>query len=160
MKQIFLSRFSDVGARSKKLHWMMIILFFIIYVGGCAPPTLYYWGGYEDYLYEINMNSNTEGAFNILSEAVTKAENNQEMILAPGLYAEYGFMLYQKGRTDEAVHYFRKESEVFPESSLLMDKLITRIEESRVTNNSGRPEAEPNPEITSESEAETPGGEG
>jgi hypothetical protein len=136
----------------------MMALCCIIYLGGCAPKTLYYWGGYEDYLYEINMNSNTEGAFNILSEAVTKAENNQEIKLAPGLYAEYGFMLYQKGRTDEAVHYLKKESEAFPESSLLMDKLITRIEDSRVTNNNGL-EAESSPDMTSESETETPGGE-
>jgi len=159
MRQIFLSRSSDVGARSKKLHWIMIVLFFIIYIGGCAPPTLYYWGNYEGYLYEINMKSDPEGAFNILSEAVTTVENNQEIRLAPGLYAEYGFMLYQKGRTDEAVHYFRKESEAFPESSPLMNKLIARIEESRVDNNDRRSAAESNPETTSESEAETPGGQ-
>jgi hypothetical protein len=137
----------------------MIALFCIIYIGSCAPPTLYYWGNYEGYLYEMNMKSDPEGAFNILSEAVNHVENKEGIKLAPGLYAEYGFMLYQKGRIDEAAHYFRKESEAFPESSPLMNKLIVRIEEPGVDNSDGQPSAESNPEMTSESVAATPGGE-
>jgi len=159
MSQTFLFQSTYAGIRSYRLHWVIMALCCIIYIGGCAPKTLYYWGGYEDYLYEINMNSNEEGAFEILSEAVSAAEKKNDMKLAPGLYAEYGFMLYQKGRTDEAVHYFSKESEAFPESSPLMEKLIARIEGSRGQNNDGRPAAESTPEIISESVAETPGGE-
>ena len=158
MRQIFLLQSSDIGARSYKLHWIMIVLSCII-LGGCAPPTLYYWGNYEDYLYEINMKSDPEEAFSILSAIVTNADNKQKIRLAPGLYAEYGFILYQKGQIDDAAYYFKKESEAFPESSPLMNKLIARIEESRANNNDGRPAAESNPETTSESEAETPGGE-
>lgn len=160
MRQIFLSPSSYVGIMPHKSRWIMMALCFIICIGGCAPPTLYYWGNYENYLYEINMNSDPEGAFNILAEAVSNVENKQGIKLAPGLYAEYGFMLYQKGRIDEAAQYFKKESEAFPESSPLMEKLIARIEESRANENDRRPAAESNPEMTSESVAETPGGEG
>jgi hypothetical protein len=40
------------------------------------------------------------------------------------LYAEYGFALYEAGRIDEAVIYFRKEKEKWPESAVIMDKMI------------------------------------
>lgn len=160
MSQIFFLPSSYVGTRLHKLPWIVIVLCFVIYIGGCAPKTLYYWGNYEDCLYEINMNSNPEAAFNILSEAVTHVEKIQGIRLAPGLYAEYGFMLYQQGKIDEAAHYFRMESESFPESSPLMGKLITRIEESRARSNDEQPAEESNHEMTSESEEEILGEEG
>ena len=159
MNLVFLLRSSNVGVRSNRLFWIMIILFCMIDLGGCAPPTLYYWGNYEGYLYEMNMKSDQQGAFDILSEAVNHAEKKEGIKLAPGLYAEYGFMLYQMGRIDEAAYYFRKESEAFPESSPLMNKLIARIEEPSSIDNDERSDVESSPEMTSVSVAETPGGE-
>jgi hypothetical protein len=45
----------------------------------------------------------------------------------PGVYADYGYLLYQGNRPDEAVRYLRKEVELYPEAKPLMDSIISRI---------------------------------
>lgn len=139
------------GMRSNRLHGIIIVICCIIFPGACAPRSLYYWGNYEEYLYNNNLKSDPEKAFNILSEIITNAERTPAAKLGPGLYAEYGFMLYKQGKTDEAVIYFSKESEAFPESEPLMNKLIARIKEPETINSDARPVVESKPEFSPES---------
>ena len=100
---------------------------------GCASKSLYYWGSYEEGLYLQMVKSNPEKAFSLLSKTIAKAEKGQ-LNVAPGLYAEYGFLLYQQGKAAMAAGYFRKEAEAFPESSRLMKSLIDRIDLSKENN--------------------------
>jgi hypothetical protein len=49
----------------------------------------------------------------------------------PGLYADYGFMLYQRGEFSNAIAYFEKEKRIFPESKQLMDTVIKKIRDKQ-----------------------------
>jgi len=91
---------------------------------GCAPNTMYRWGGYDQALYDHYKNPQDRDAFVArLSRIIQQAEATGGQV-PPGCYAEYGWALYEEGRTAEAVVYFEKESKRWPESRPLMEKLI------------------------------------
>jgi len=46
----------------------------------------------------------------------------------PGIYAEYGFALYEKGNFPDAIKFFKLESDKWPESRVLMAKMIRNAE--------------------------------
>ena len=94
-------------------------------LSGCAKP-LHYWGSYEDSLYASYCRHDPDKAFELMSKTVTYAER-KNLSLAPGIYAEYGTMLYQRGNPGSAVVYFQKEAEAYPESATLMNTLIVRL---------------------------------
>jgi hypothetical protein len=94
---------------------------------GCAPKTMYSWGGYDEALYDHYKNPQKRDEFVAkLSNVITEAEKTGGVV-PPGAYAEYGWALYEEGRGDEAVAYFEKEKKLWPASQPLMDKLIRNI---------------------------------
>ena len=44
--------------------------------------------------------------------------------MAPGLYAEYGFLLMRRGENARAIEYYNKEKALWPESAVFMDSMI------------------------------------
>jgi hypothetical protein len=44
--------------------------------------------------------------------------------MAPGLYAEYGFLLMRRGENTRAIKYYTKEKALWPESTVFMDSMI------------------------------------
>jgi hypothetical protein len=90
---------------------------------GCAPSRKYAWGGYAADLYSHYKNpQDMEAHLERLQEYVNNAEAEDRV--PPGLYAEYGYCLYELGNIDEAVLYFEKEKAKWPESNVLMEKMI------------------------------------
>ena len=100
------------------------VLFLLVSVGqGCAPKTRYAWGRYDSTLYSHYKNpQDREAHLEHLGEIVREAETQDRV--PPGLYAEYGYALYEKGSIREAVSYFEKEKAKWPESNVLMEKMI------------------------------------
>lgn len=91
---------------------------------GCAPRTLYRWGEYDDALYAHYKNPQDREAFvERLRVVIDGAEQGGEKV-PPGCYAEYGYALYEEGKYDEASRYFKLEREKWPESGVLMQKMI------------------------------------
>jgi hypothetical protein len=100
----------------------LIIGALLALVSGCAT-TRYDWNDYDTLLYQHYRNpQNIEVFAESLHKAVMNAEEVQKV--PPGLYAEYGFLLYETGSYAEAIDYFQKEKQLWPESHLLMDKMI------------------------------------
>ena len=97
----------------------------------CAPPTLYQWGKYEDSLYSRYAKEDAAGAEESLRTTIVAAESQSRV--PPGVYADYGFLLYRRGDYAGAIQYFEKEKRAFPESAALMSKLIERIQKQRAT---------------------------
>lgn len=67
-------------------------------------------------------------AFSLLKETIEEAESKDSR-LAPGIYADYGYLLFKRGNAKEAVEYLRKEAVLYPESKYLMNSIISRIQE-------------------------------
>lgn len=94
---------------------------------GCAtaPRSLYDWGDYEDSLYRRYTQQDFAKAEAAVYRMLPQVDGRGRV--PPGVYADYGFLLYRRGELAAAVRYFGKEKAAYPESTLLMDKLIARI---------------------------------
>lgn len=86
--------------------------------------TMYHWGAYDSALYGHYRNpSEREAWITALRTTIGEAEQEGRRV-PPGLYAEYGYALVEEGNTREAIAYFQKEKAQWPESAVLMDKMI------------------------------------
>ena len=94
-------------------------------LGGCvAPQTLYDWGGYDDRLYAFHKNPQERDAWVEGLKTIILASEERGRRVPPGIYAEYGFVLQEEGRAQEAIAYYEKEKNLWPESAFFMDKMI------------------------------------
>ncbi|WP_051906557.1 DUF4810 domain-containing protein [Methylomarinum vadi] len=116
---------NSVGFASylNKLLSLVALAFFL---NGCAPSGIFYWGDYEDSLYQRYIEQNSAQAEVYLQETITDAERNHYRV-PPGVYADYGFLLYRRGDKQAAIAFFNKEKRTYPESVMLMEKLIERV---------------------------------
>ncbi len=126
--------------------WAPLFLLYIVWLAGCvagSKPPAYYWGDYEGYLSTTFIENDPEKAYSIISGMIAAGERigPGQGRIAPGLFAEYGFMLYRRGKPELAVEYFRKEAEAFPESAYLMNKLIMRVKARKSDGEAKAPEA-------------------
>jgi hypothetical protein len=92
-------------------------------LAACATPPHYQWGGYEQSLYSYYKSPAKADQYTLkLAEAVRRGEEQGHV--APGLHAEYGYMLMNSGRKAEAIAEFESEKQRWPDSTLLMDRMI------------------------------------
>ena len=99
-------------------------------LGACAPQDLYHWGEYESRLYAHYKDPHDlEPLAKELESTIAAGEESQRV--PPGLYAEYGYLLMVKKQHGEAIAYFNKEKTAWPESTVLMDKMIGFANSSR-----------------------------
>ncbi len=91
---------------------------------GCAPGTMYHWNGYDDVLYHHYRNpQDREGFVESLRRMVLDADE-RGLRTPPGVAAELGYALYEEGRPQDAIPWFDRERQQWPESQLLMSKMI------------------------------------
>jgi hypothetical protein len=89
---------------------------------GCENH-LYAWHGYDDALYRhYKVPAQYEQFVIALKEVVDEGDASGR--IPPGIYAEYGYALYEQGKLIESIAYFKKESDKWPESRFLMTKMI------------------------------------
>jgi hypothetical protein len=101
---------------------LFLLIFIVFVLSGCVQ-TKYVWNGYDAKLYDYYKTPVESDQFmERLYEIILDGE--PENRVPPGIYAEYGFMLYEKGKLADAVIWYRKEREKWPESKFLMDKMI------------------------------------
>lgn len=97
-------------------------------LAGCVsgPKSLYAWGDYQPALLSYAKHPEEGAKFaERLKVVIDKAEIENKV--PPGLYAEYGYALVELNRTPEAIDYFGKEAARWPESTVLMNRLMTRL---------------------------------
>ncbi len=96
--------------------------FLLLLLAGCTTDK-YTWNKYDDKLYSYYKNPNEKEKFLAhLKETIALGE--QKNNLPPGIYAEYAYLLYEMQNFSEAIIYFQKERDLFPESQFFMAKMI------------------------------------
>ena len=89
----------------KKAITLAVVSCSFVLAGCQTSQGLYHWGEYESGLY---------GYYQDPAELATLAEQLLQAIeeangrVAPGMYAEYGTLMLQQGKTDEAVLYYTR----------------------------------------------------
>ena len=93
---------------------------------GCAPQKMYYFGNYSNTLYSFEKNQNDESLLKHKQEletVITESES-RNLPVPPGIYAELGYINLKSNNSKEAIGLFQAESQLYPESRHLMDRLI------------------------------------
>lgn len=96
------------------------------FISACAPTTRFEWGAYEQALYAYSQNPENRGVYKTALENAIELGRVRDAV-APGLLAELGYLYLEEGNTVEALKYFREERSRFPESAVLMDRVITQL---------------------------------
>ncbi|MNR90373.1 hypothetical protein D3C72_213570 [compost metagenome] len=110
----------------------VMVLSAALLLTACAAPSKYNWGNYEGSLYSYYKDTSQTAAHAAeLQRTITDSEATGKPV-APGLYAEYGFLMLQEGKSKDAIAFFEKEKAKWPESKYLMDNMI-RIASSSST---------------------------
>lgn len=105
-----------------------LILILMIF-SSCASQSLYYWGHYQDLLYDQYQTpgkATPEVQVLKLEEDIEKARSLNKP-LPPGFYAHLGYQYLQMGRTAEAKDSFDAERRQFPESAVLMERFLKKF---------------------------------
>ena len=95
---------------------------------GCSTP-LYSWGHYEQQIYVSYMTPGgmpTETQVAELEQDYQKARAENKR-MPPGFHAQLGYMYFRLGRVDEARRELETEKTEFPESAVLVDRLLASL---------------------------------
>lgn len=101
----------------------LFVFLFPVVLMGCGSQSLYLWSGYDTKMYGYYKNPvEREDFIQGLKEIIDESEPAGKV--PPGIYAEYGFALFEEGNHQQAVLYYEKEAKQWPESRAFMNKLI------------------------------------
>ncbi len=110
----------------KRKSFLFAVILACIYFAGCAPQKMYYFGNYSQTLYTFEKNQNEESLLKHkqeLERVIAKSEV-KNLPVPPGIYAELGYINLKANSSREAIRLFQVESQLYPESKHLMDRLI------------------------------------
>jgi len=96
------------------------------------PPRLYYWSTYEQEMFLAYDQPDDEDRQMKLAATLLRIIQKSDEAgrkPPPGVVADYGYFLYQRGEYYSAIDHFRREAKLWPESKTLMDRMIRRAQE-------------------------------
>jgi hypothetical protein len=101
-----------------------------VVLGSCTSTQLYSWHGYEDASYQNSKKNTPEAQAELMDQyqKMIEKQNDLRKVVPPGLYAEYGYMLYQNGKTEEGLVNLKKEIALYPESAPFISRIIKQLE--------------------------------
>ncbi|VAW80892.1 hypothetical protein MNBD_GAMMA15-1268 [hydrothermal vent metagenome] len=104
----------------------------VLFLSGCATqkPPIYRWGEYEQLVYEMyakpgKADPGTQVAK--LSEDIARTQSEGKRV-PPGVHAHLGYMYYIQGNESSAMSEFALERELFPESTVFVDGMLSRLQ--------------------------------
>jgi hypothetical protein len=103
-----------------------------------TAPERYNWGNYDPSLYAYYKSPAKLADLTASLEAVIKASDTNRRPVPPGIYAEYGYLQLQQGKTQEAVQFFKLEETHWPESKVFMEHMIQVASTSPSPGTAGR----------------------
>lgn len=113
----------------KKLLLPILLLFTI---AGCKTrKTPFSWEGYSESLYNVKENPSEESVKQhkeVLRSIIDRSNEDEELQVPPGVYAELGYYLMKGNKMDEGKKYLQKEKELYPESRPFVREVIDRAE--------------------------------
>lgn len=104
-----------------------------LFMSGCSsqPKPLYNYGDYSESYYHAKKELSPDSALELqksIEYSIENAANSRSGRVAPGMYANLGYIYLKGGKSDKAVESFNKEKTIYPESAHFMDRMIKKIE--------------------------------
>ena len=102
-------------------------------LSGCSgqPKPLYTYGDYSESYYNSKKNVSEESILKLqksIEYAIENADKSRSKRVAPGMYANLGYLYLLSGESAKAIESFNKEKMIYPESSRFMDRMIRKVE--------------------------------
>ena len=113
----------------KRAAWLLALL---VVAAGCARPTLYSWGQYEELIYRSYASPGAvapEMQIEKLEADYQKARAENKPV-PPGFRAHLGFLYFQLGKLDQAKQELETEKAQFPESAVFIDRLLANLKKN------------------------------
>ena len=104
----------------------------LLCLAGCAPKPLYTWGKYQDASHKYVKNNTEKDADALIKTyqyIIDHPKNGKRQVAPPGICADYGFLLVQKGRVEEGLKLMRMEIALYPESAVFVEAIIKKLEQ-------------------------------
>jgi len=112
-------------------HLIIIVSAFIVLAGCAAPKPHYYYGNYtESQLAYVKEPGDETLKLKVaaIEDIIAKVEEEStSKRVPPGIYADLAYLMALSGKNKEAITFFNKEKEIYPESSLFVDKMVNKI---------------------------------
>lgn len=115
----------------KNLSTIVFITLSATVLAGCTN-TRHDWGDYETELYTYYKSPTYEEQQELVNELakIFARTEKKGVTPPPGLYAEYGTFLFQEGDYPNAIQFYTKEKNAWPESTKFMNSLISTLQRS------------------------------
>lgn len=114
-----------------KILKMLVSLATVVLCFGCAAnKQMYHWDKYSDTLYNAKKTPGVESLAEhkeVLDKIVEESQK-RNLRVPPGVYAELGYLYALQNDTKKAVSLFEMEKKTYPESTILMDRMIQQSE--------------------------------
>ena len=110
---------------------ILLTLFVIMTITSCTTTTtLYSWYNYEDITYEYSKKRTDELQVKVMEQyrKLTENQRGTRGTVPPGLYAEYGYLLYMTGEQEEGLKFLKEEIKLYPESDIYISRIIKQLE--------------------------------
>jgi hypothetical protein len=117
----------------KRTLQLTLFTFLLALVTGCSThnTALYNYADYSENYYAYKKNPSTESQLELqkaIELAIENAQDSQSGRVAPGLYANLGYIYLKEGKNKLALENFKKEKALYPESARFMDRMIKKVE--------------------------------
>ncbi len=103
----------------------------VMTLASCSTTkALYSWYDYEDATYQYNKSHTDKLQVRALEQyqKLIDKQKGTRGVVPPGLYAEYGYLLYKTGKKDEGIQFLKKEVALYPESDTYISRIIKQLE--------------------------------
>ena len=114
------------GHQINPVRSFVLLLACLVLFTGCAAPTLYTWGHYEELIYVSYAapgKLSPEMQIEKMEQDYQKARSTNKR-MPPGWHVQLGYLYYQTGKMDQAYQEFMTEKAEFPESTVFIDRLL------------------------------------
>lgn len=115
----------------KKLYYLAAAIVIVLTASSCGSTSnLYSWYNYEDATYQYSKKTTDELQVKVLEQykKITDKQKGLRGVVPPGMYAEYGYLLYKTGKKEEGLAFLKKEKELYPESDMYISRIIKQLE--------------------------------
>ena len=99
--------------------------------GSCTTTnSLYSWYDYEGITYQYSKRQTEELKDKVLMQyqKLIKGQKATRGVVPPGMYAEYGYLLYKIGKKEEGIEFLKQEMELYPESEKYISRIVKQLE--------------------------------
>ena len=104
-----------------------IYLFIITFAfSSCSTTGLYSWDKYQQASYNYLKKADAKSVDKIMKQyqKIIKKQKGTRKVTPPGMYADYGFFLIQRGNLKKGKINLNKEISLYPESKIFIDRIL------------------------------------